>query len=502
MAGATLLLLLLATQALAFFPSFTINKTAIDINVRERTNGIIDLQLSKAHKIGAGVVGAGLLGAGLAKWLLRSKVNRARGSGPIYDGEDHHDCTASFNGKLAMLEYRYYPGYWLYPFNKMGQYLAALQPSTLREARTDTVLQWIIHSCGQATVCLEARRPGWGSYWLQLEDDTAKMRFRAMRYDVIHQHNSPFKFKILCQACFPKEAIYHDCHIYNVAAESFLITNQHGFATGHSGGEAIIHRARRSTESLTWFSWRIVAPPTKAYWETVGDISNCRGEEELEASMVLWSTITHTTLGIWGQAEREEGGFLAIALLEETQEGRAHDYTWTAAELRLWAQGRKVVLGAGTPHKVVKPGWRWQVRQWVGEAAFAKLTTKKYESLDIPCREQLEAPGEDQHTVVHHNQLRALPQAQVDFLRLFDPSYNPDRQDGGSRQLEVVGEVGGEVVGQHHISDHVDDAHDWQPCDTVERAKWYEWYTLWRDRLGPDAHHCPPRRSGGGGVFG
>lgn len=178
----------------------------------------------------------------------------------------------------------------------------------------------------------------------------------GLRYDVIHQHNSPFKFKILCQACFPKEAIYHDCHIYNVAAESFLITNQHGFATGHSGGEAISHRARRSTESLTWFSWRIVAPPTKAYWETVGDISNCRGEEELEASMVLWSTITHTTLGIWGQAEREEGGFLAIALLEvgghhgghhgapgqETQEGRAHDYTWTAAELRLWAQGRKV----------------------------------------------------------------------------------------------------------------------------------------------------------------
>ena len=76
---------------------------------------------------------------------------------------------------------RYYPGYWLYPFNKLGQYLAALQPSTLRQARTDTSLQWIIHSCGQATVCLEARRPGWGSYWLELEGATAKMRFRGMR---------------------------------------------------------------------------------------------------------------------------------------------------------------------------------------------------------------------------------------------------------------------------------------------------------------------------------
>lgn len=138
----------------------------------------------------------------------------------------------------------------------------------------------------------------------------------GLRYDVIHQHNSPFKFKILCQACFPKDAIYHDCHIYNVAAETFLIANQHGFATGHDGGDIVLSRGRRSAESLTWFSWRIVAPPTKAYWETVGDISNCRGEEELLASMVLWSTITHTTLGLWGQAEREQGGFLAISLLE------------------------------------------------------------------------------------------------------------------------------------------------------------------------------------------
>ena len=45
---------------------------------------------------------------------------------------------------------------------------------------------------------------------------------------------------------------------------------------------------------------------------------------------------------------------------------------------------------------MVKPGWKWIVKQLVGTAAFAEISTDKYKSTDVQCNTQVSEHTLDQ----------------------------------------------------------------------------------------------------------
>ena len=72
-------------------------------------------------------------------------------------------------------------------------------------------------------------------------------------------------------------------------------------------------------------------------------------------------------------------GYQATELLKLTSDTT---YTWTNAKTREFAEGSKVIIGNG---KMVKPGWKWIVKQLVGTAAFAEISTDNFKSIDVEC---------------------------------------------------------------------------------------------------------------------
>ena len=58
-------------------------------------------------------------------------------------------------------------------------------------------------------------------------------------------------------------------------------------------------------------------------------------------------------------------------------------YSWTNSKTKKFAEGNEVTIGGNG--KMVKPGWKWIVKQLVGTAAFAEISTDKYKSIDVKC---------------------------------------------------------------------------------------------------------------------
>ena len=188
-------------------------------------------------------------------------------------------------------------------------------------------------------------------------------------HDVSNQTNSSFKHKIFCTHCSTDET-FHNCRIINVGQGSakYLYTE--------ADGEHEFFAGNITSENESWFSWRITAPETKTYWREK-HIENCEGTEALPATVTLTKSITTTN-----SATTEQKISLGVEATKVLKMSASVSFSWSNTNTKEYAEGSEVTIGTG---KMVKPGWKWIVKQLVGSAAFAEISTDKYKSVDVKC---------------------------------------------------------------------------------------------------------------------
>ena len=280
----------------------------------------------------------------------------------------YYDCTAVFQNRMAMFEYVFSTSYWLYADFAGHDNLGIAYVKT-EEMRRDAEYQWKLHNCGEGMVCMESSK--WRSYWVA---GTA-VNYMSNFLDV-NITGSAFKLKIFCSSCQPTSGdTYDECKIYNVKTESWWYSNQHGFPK----------LAKDNFGDPTWFRWRIISPATKAYWRQVSHISNCQWTSSVRVSAVTFKTsIRNNLLSLETTGQKIAAGLYALKMLQLLPANKAR-YDWSTTDISELAEESTVKIEAGGTGKVLLPGWRWSLEQWVGEAGGTRIGTAMYRIRNIPC---------------------------------------------------------------------------------------------------------------------
>jgi len=323
-------------------------------------------------------------------------------------GTEYQDCTSLFKNRVALFENKFYPGYWSFPGHEFipdapfslsslyGLWLG--YNKNTQDAKSNNLYHWTLYDCGptessfdsftsdNSTLCIRSNSEKYSGNWIR----ESRVTFDGHRFpehvphhnfhDVSNQTNSSFKHKIFCTHCSTDET-FHNCRIINVGPGpgKYLYTSKTGFHRFNQNGEEK-WKGEITSENESWFSWRIIAPETSIYWRQK-IVDNCEGITDLPASITLSKSITTTDSTTHSVAQKIAIGFKAIKLLNLKVDSET-TYTWTTTKTREYAEGSEVTIGNG---KMVKPGWKWIVKQLVGTAAFAEISTDKYKSLDVKC---------------------------------------------------------------------------------------------------------------------
>lgn len=300
----------------------------------------------------------------------------------IIFGTEYLDCTSFFKNRVALFEYKYYPGYWSYP---SSEYLYLGYNKNTEDAKSNTLYHWTLHDCGKSdnsTLCIESNSEDYKGNWIKkVEKTTCSTRnsghygagcsYTTEIYPILVEHhnfndvsqNPRFWYKIFCTKCSTDEN-FQDCEIRNVDGYR-LYTKKTGF-----------HKFKGAIQE-SWFSWRIIAPETKMYWKPQ-TINNCKGTDDLLSTIKLNQSITNTVTTTNSVAQKVNVGTEAIKLLNKLESETS--YTWTKAKTTQFAEGKEVTL-----KKLVKPGWKWVVSQLIGTVSFLEISTDEYKSTDVQC---------------------------------------------------------------------------------------------------------------------
>ena len=70
-------------------------------------------------------------------------------------GTEYQDCTSIFKNRVALFEYKYYPGYWSYPHSsQLCLYLGYNR--NLEDAKANNLYHWTLHDCGNVPAFQES----------------------------------------------------------------------------------------------------------------------------------------------------------------------------------------------------------------------------------------------------------------------------------------------------------------------------------------------------------
>ena len=321
-------------------------------------------------------------------------------------GTEYQDYTSIFKNRVALFEYKYYPGYWSYPYLSgplsfvRYRILGLGYNRNLEDAKANNLYHWTLHDCGNvpafqeswlvdyasdnSTLCIQSNsetfKGNWITYWW---DSYNYDRIRHVAHHNIYdvsQTNSLFRHKIFCTQCSTGE-IFQNCRISNVGGSSpipprYWYTNKRGK-----------HLMSEQINDESWYSWRIAASETKIYWRS-HIVDNCEGIEDLPAVITMTTSVTSSSTTTHSIEEKLTIAAKATKLLKNVVFDFKSEtsYAWTYTKTKEFAKGKIVTLGSnGSNGKLVKPGWKWVVSQLVGVADFAEISTDRYKSTDLQC---------------------------------------------------------------------------------------------------------------------
>eukprot|EP00091_Calanus_sinicus_P008674 TRINITY_DN20836_c0_g1_i1.p1 TRINITY_DN20836_c0_g1~~TRINITY_DN20836_c0_g1_i1.p1 ORF type:complete len:282 (-),score=5.21 TRINITY_DN20836_c0_g1_i1:251-1096(-) len=227
----------------------------------------------------------------------------------------------------------------------------------------------------------EWRRTGWNS--IDPRHFTTFYDLKQHREE-ISGNRKGYKHKIYCTSCQPSADIYHDCRMFMVRTQQYWYTER--------DGKHLLARDL-SIGSPNWFQWRIVSQPPREYWIDAEEFNNCHGAvgENAPAHISFETSITNSVSHTFTVEQKISIGLDAVPLLKKLGETTV---TWSTENIRTWANSRKITVGsAGTKSKMVKPGWKWVIQQFVGDASFTRIGTNKYRFCDVECSSNAACPS-------------------------------------------------------------------------------------------------------------
>jgi len=286
---------------------------------------------------------------------------------------DHNlDCTNEFKNRIASFEYKYYQGYWMYPYSDasfFGYSLMGLGASNAVKVKSDTDFQWIMHDCSAESICMESKRDGWKDYFIASDQSGYRM---VKDTDLSDGSSKTFYVRIFCDSCEPggaENSTYSNCQIINKDdAKAYASKQSEILWCCHCGDDS-------------WFRWRIEAPPSRVFWNEVYSYCNT-GDTKVSVKHTVKSSITTST------TTTETHGFNAkITLGKEVAKyagnaGGELGYTFSKATTNMKQLAQEATSEASAE---VGPGERWVVRQMVGQAGWTSVNTLKFKSEKTRC---------------------------------------------------------------------------------------------------------------------
>ena len=283
----------------------------------------------------------------------------------------YQDCTNTFKNRVAHFESIFFPSYWLYPQKSGNVYMSWVRSQDLNNPKLGVT--WLVHDCGNSSVCLESKKPGWKNFFIG-----SKMKHGSRKIDILYKSNlhdtvtdSNLHKKIFCSSCTPSTGdIWHDCKL--MAGDEWLYTDTKGFLKSCS-----------DCGDPRWFKWRIVSPPTQDYWRLITSIDNCAGKTSLPVSQNVRGFIT--SVGVSAFKEKIEKGLEARDILSMNQKSSIRN-NWDTTNIKALARGRSVALGGmGACGYVVQPCHVWRLYQLEGHAGYTTIGTKMIKSEQEEC---------------------------------------------------------------------------------------------------------------------
>ena len=138
----------------------------------------------------------------------------------------------------------------------------------------------------------------------------------------------------------------------------------------------------------SWFNFRIVTPKTSTYWKKIEQRENCHSTEPIPASTTIRESIVQTSSST-NTSEIEfqiKAGIALETLSASLNVDFRKSYSWQSTSIYEMSQSREHVIGgAGGETYKIKPGYKWIVYQWIGEAAYFRLATATFKTCDVPC---------------------------------------------------------------------------------------------------------------------
>lgn len=295
------------------------------------------------------------------------------------------DCTKTFTNRIASFEPLLLPGNWMFP-KSSGAGFAAIYSTSTASVKADKTYHWFLHGCGSGKVCLEAKRNGWEDYYIYY----GGVLFVNVVKDtnLYGGSNKAKEMEIWCTSCDPErdDLTYSDCELYTDYGGEREAVHVEVYTVIKSKQGHVKKGCNGRLRPYDHYKWRILSPPTRQYWETTTAGYNCDGLHGVPVSHTVTSSITRTsgtTQTTEVNAKISLGKKAAEALkLLGGETGIKH--SWSTTSTTEAAEGRSTTLG-GIAGRDVRPGYKWIVKQLVGEAGYTKIKPLVFTSEDVKC---------------------------------------------------------------------------------------------------------------------
>jgi len=312
------------------------------------------------------------------------------------DGKEFKDCSYKFRNRMASFEYLYYPGEYLYPTGKENVGVKASDEDTIK---SESKWQWHLHETFSTRInnekdpALYMESMEYPNHFLSDTGSSVGLVYRTYKPYECSSTNWGDKINIYCpESCEPHHThkdteYYESCRIHILARAP-----QHGPCTHwlkmlYADKSRWAHGSRDFDKSGEgWFDFRIVSPKTTSYWQKIDQRENCHSSEPIAASTTIKQSIVKTSSNTnTEEMDLKMGGSKALKFLELAPEVR-FSFSWQRTNIDEMANSMEHVIGAaGGETFKVKPGYKWIVYQWIGEAAYFKLSTVRVKTCDVPC---------------------------------------------------------------------------------------------------------------------
>jgi len=210
------------------------------------------------------------------------------------------DCTRELYDRVVRFEYLYYEGYWMYPYNKLGNHGPSYHytekdfysandmntnayKSAIHKVHERTIyepsnaLPFYVRDCGGGWACFESRHKDWRFYYLSVNTRLTEPEV-VMEWSLNPMVSGTMMHKIKCTDCTE----LRKCNIIHQTGLKKYYSTRQGYI-----------KACTSCGEPSWFNWRIVAPAPSDQYRIIG-VSDCKRNTSFGLTLTRGTSVQNT----------------------------------------------------------------------------------------------------------------------------------------------------------------------------------------------------------------